>query len=153
MIAAVLQDWASRVLDQGRLGITVKDDWKLEAYEQYVARLRAPGYPCFFGQSAEARAEMLYTFVAQRGLDDMVTNMRKFVRLIAAAPHERSSLIAFFEPDRTMTDHMSFTARFWHVLAETPKTADKRMPSRAVHATLSQVFKDGRLGCCQKTFP
>jgi FPC/CPF motif-containing protein YcgG len=116
MIAATFQHWASRVLDQGRLGIPIKDSWKLEAYEQYLAKIRAPGYPCFFGQSGEGRGEMLYTFIAQGDLDDMVTNMRKFVSLISTAPHERSSLIAFFEPDRTMTDHRSFTVRFWQVL-------------------------------------
>jgi uncharacterized protein len=116
MIGAVLQDWANRVLDHGRLGVPIKDNWKLEAYQHYLAKVRAPGYPCFFGQSAEARGEMLYAFIAQGALDSMVTNMRKFVSLMGTAPHERSSLIAFFEPDRTMTDHRSFTARFWRVL-------------------------------------
>ena len=92
-----------RVLDRGRLGIPVEDGWKLEAYEQYKATLRAPEYPCFFGQSGEARGEMLYTFVAEGiaegGLDGFVTDMRQFVRLIETPPHERSSLVAFFEPD------------------------------------------------------
>jgi uncharacterized protein len=116
MTRAVLQNWASRVLDQGRLGVPVKDHWKLDAYEQYIAKLHAPEYPCFFGQGGEARGEMLYTFIAQNRLDEMVTNMRQFVRLIGTAPHVRSSLVAFFEPDRSIADHMSFTARFWHVL-------------------------------------
>ena len=57
MIAVTDQNWAARVLDQGKLGVAVKDKWKLDAYEQYQARLGAPGYPCFFGQSAEARGE------------------------------------------------------------------------------------------------
>ncbi len=116
MIPALSQDWMDRVLDRGRLGISIEDDWKLEAYEQYKARLRAPEYPCFFGQSGEARGEVLYTFVAEGGLDEFVTNMRQFVSLIEAPPHERSSLTAFFEPDPSMTDHRSFVARFWQVL-------------------------------------
>jgi hypothetical protein len=116
MIAVIPQNWTGRVLDQGRLGITVNDRWKLEAYEQYKARLRAPEYPCFFGQGGEARGEMLYTFVAKSGLNEFVTNMQQFVSLIGAPPHERSSLVAFFEPDPSITDHASFVARFWHVL-------------------------------------
>ena len=116
MIAAIPQNWTGRVLDQGRLGIPVNDRWKLESYEQYKARLRAPEYPCFFGQSGESRGEMLYTFIAQGGLDEFVTNMRQFVSLIAAPPHERSSLVAFCEPDPSITDHVSFVARFWQVL-------------------------------------
>ena len=116
MIAVIPQNWTGRVLDQGRLGITVNDRWKLEAYEQYKARLRAPEYPCFFGQGGEARGEMLYTFVAKSGLNEFVTNMQQFVSLIGAPPHERSSLVAFFEPDPSITDHGSFVARFWHVL-------------------------------------
>jgi FPC/CPF motif-containing protein YcgG len=116
MIAAVSQNWTGRVLDQGRLGIPVKESWKLEAYEQYKARLHAPEYPCFFGQTGEARGEMLYTFIAEGGLHELVKNMRHFVSLIAAPPHERSSLIAFFEPDPSITDHMSFVARFWQIL-------------------------------------
>ena len=95
---------------------TVNDRWKLEAYEQYKARLRAPEYPCFFGQGGEARGEMLYTFVAKSGLNEFVTNMQQFVSLIGAPPHERSSLVAFFEPDPSITDHASFVARFWQVL-------------------------------------
>ncbi len=116
MILTAPQDWTGRVLDQGRLGIPVEDSWKLEAFEQYRARLRAPEYPCFFGQGGEARGEMLYTFIAEGGLDEFVTNMRQFVRLIAAPPHERSSLVAFLEPDPSITDHASFIARFWQVL-------------------------------------
>jgi FPC/CPF motif-containing protein YcgG len=116
MIAVIPQNWTGRVLDQGRLGITVNDRWKLEAYEQYKARLRAPEYPCFFGQGGEARGEMLYTFVAKSGLNEFVTNMQQFVSLIGAPPHERSSLVAFFEPDPSITDHASFVARFWQVL-------------------------------------
>jgi uncharacterized protein len=116
MIAAITEHWTDRILNRGQLGIPVNDRWKLEAYEQYKTRLRAPEYPCFFGQSGEARGEMLYTFVAQGGLHEFVTNMRKFVSLIAAPPHERSSLVAFLEPDPSMTDHVSFVGRFWQVL-------------------------------------
>lgn len=116
MIASIPQHWTGRVLDQGTLGIPVNDRWKLEAYEQYRARLRAPDYPCFFGQSGEARGEMLYTFIAAGGLSEFVTNMRQFVSLIATPPYERCSLVAFFEPDPSLTDHVSFVARFWQVL-------------------------------------
>jgi uncharacterized protein len=116
MISADLQNWTSRVLDQGELGTTSKDSWKMAAYEQYKARLRAPDYPCFFGQSGETRGEMLYTFVAERRLDVLVTNMQQFVRLIGTPDYKRCSLIAFFEPDSSITDHTSFVARFWQVL-------------------------------------
>jgi FPC/CPF motif-containing protein YcgG len=116
MIAAVSESWTGRVLDQGRLGIPVKESWKLEAYEQYKAKLRASDYPCFFGQSGETRGETLYTFLAEGGMNELVTNMRKFVSLIGAPPHERSSLIAFFEPDPSIADHLFFVARFWQIL-------------------------------------
>jgi uncharacterized protein len=116
MIDGVAGDWTARVLHQGRLGLHVKDSWKLEAYERYRARLRAPDYPCFFGQSGEARGEMLYTFIAQGGFNEFVVNTRQFVSLIAAPPHERSSLVAFCEPDPSITDHVSFVARFWQIL-------------------------------------
>ena len=116
MIAAITQHWTGRVLDQGKLGLPVNERWKLDAYEQYKTRLRAPEYPCFFGQSGEARGEMLYTFVAQRGLNEFVTNMREFVSLLGAPPHERSSLVAFCEPDPSMADHVSFVTSFWGVL-------------------------------------
>jgi hypothetical protein len=116
MIATASQSWTGRVLDQGRLGIPVKESWKLDAYEQYKASLRAPEYPCFFGQSGEARGEMLYTFIAGGGLHELVNNMREFVSLTGAPPHERSSLVAFFEPDQSLSDHASFVARFWQIL-------------------------------------
>jgi FPC/CPF motif-containing protein YcgG len=116
MISADLQNWTSRVLDRGKLGTTPEDNWKVDAYEQYKATLRAPDYPCFFGQSAEARGEMLYTFIAECRLDDLVADMRQFVRLIGTPDYERCSLIAFFEPDPSIADHTSFVARFWQVL-------------------------------------
>jgi len=116
MIAVGSQHWTGRVLAQGRLGVPVKEGWKLEAYEQYRARLNAPEYPCFFGQSGEARGEMLYSFIAEGGLNELVDNMRQFVSLIGAPPHERSSLIAFFEPDASIANHISFVARFWQIL-------------------------------------
>jgi uncharacterized protein len=110
------QHWTDRILEQGKLGIPVNDGWKLAAYEQYKTRLRAPDYPCFFGQTGEARGEMLYTFVAQGGLNEFVIDMRAFVSLIGGPAHERSSMVAFFEPDPSITDHPSFIARFWQVL-------------------------------------
>ena len=59
---------------------------------------------------------MLYTFVARNGLDELATNMRQFVNLIGTSPYERASLISFFEPDPSITDHISFVARFWQIL-------------------------------------
>src|ERR1700761_5478534 len=112
MSVAILQDWMGRVLEQGRLGAHINHHWKLEAYEQYHSRLRAPEYPCFFGQSGEVRGEMLYTFIAAHKLHELVTGMRQFVRLTGRPPHERSSLVAFFEPDPSVADHFSFVARF-----------------------------------------
>ena len=116
MIDTVSQSWTGRVLDQGRLGIPVKESWKLEAYEQYKTRLRAPDYPCFFGQSGEARGEMLYTFIAEGDLNELPNNMRQFVSLIGAPPHERSSMVTFFAPDPSIADHNSFVGRFWQIL-------------------------------------
>jgi uncharacterized protein len=116
MIAVTPQSWTGRVLHQGRLGAVVEDKWKLDAYEQYIAKLRAPQYPCFFGQTAEAHGEMLYTFVAQSNLHEIVIGVRQFVSLIGAPPYERASLAAFFEPDPAMADHISFVERFWQAL-------------------------------------
>jgi hypothetical protein len=112
-------DWTSRILAQGLLGATPsdpKDRWQLEAYQQYKAKLGSPDYPCFFGQSGEAHGEMLYTFVAQRSLDDLLANMQQFIRLIGTQQYKRSSLIAFFEPDSSIANHASFVARFWQIL-------------------------------------
>lgn len=108
--------WTTRVLRQGTLGEGPKEQWRLDAYERYRAKLRASEYPCFFGQGGEARGEMIYTFVARNELEELVTNMQQFVRLIAGPPYERCSLVAFFEPDPSITNHTEFIARFWHVL-------------------------------------
>ena len=116
MIIAGRQNWTSRVLDRGRLGIAPEESWKLEAYEQYRAKLRRPDYPCFFGQAGEERGEMLYTFTAGGRLEELVTNMQQFVSLTGTPGYERSSLVAFLEPDCSITDHASFVARFWHAL-------------------------------------
>jgi uncharacterized protein len=115
-MSTVLADWTSRVLDRGELGVAPGESWKIDAYEQYKARLRAPDYPCFFGQSGEARGEMMYTFIARSGLDELVTNMRRFVGLIRMPDYERCSLVAFFEPDPAIADHAAFVARFWQAL-------------------------------------
>jgi FPC/CPF motif-containing protein YcgG len=116
MIAATSQGWMDRVLDHGGLGLRVEAGWRLVAYEQYRAKLRAPEYPCFFGQGGEARGEMLYTFVPEDGLEQFVLNVRQFIGLIENPPHRRSSLVAFFEPDPSMLDHPSFVTRFWQIL-------------------------------------
>ncbi len=116
MIGVEIREWISRVLDHGRLGITPEDSWKLEAYEEYRSKLRAPDFPCFFGQAGEARGEMLYTFVAAGCLDELVRNMQQFVRLIHTSPYQRASLISFFEPDSRITDHAVFVSRFWEIL-------------------------------------
>jgi uncharacterized protein len=116
MIMATLQSWTNRVLASGRIGMAPNDDWAVSAYEHYRDKLRAPDYPCFFGQGGEARGEMLYTFVTWGKAEELTKNMSQFVGLIATPEYERSSLVAFFEPDRTMVDHSSFLKRFWGIL-------------------------------------
>ena len=120
-MTATQQSWMGRVLDHGRLGTredswSAEGKWKVAAYEQYRAKLRDAQYPCFFGQTAESRGEMLYSFIEWCHLGEVVTGMRQFVSLLATHPHERSSLVAFFEPDRAIADHLSFVSRFWQVL-------------------------------------
>ena len=116
MTAAIIADWTTRVLQHGELGASQLDGWEIEAYEQYSAKVRTPDYPCFFGQGAEARGEMLYCFSNKDNNDDLTVNLTTFVNLIAVAPYERSSLAAFFEPDPTISNHESFVTRFWEVL-------------------------------------
>jgi FPC/CPF motif-containing protein YcgG len=116
MIVASRQNWTSRVLKRGRLGIAPDEKWKLVAYEQYKSKLRALDYPCFFGQAGEERGEMLYTFIADGRLEELVTNMQQFVSLTGTPGYERSSLVAFFEPDAGIANHASFVARFWQIL-------------------------------------
>jgi uncharacterized protein len=116
MISTNLASWTSRVLNQGTLGLSSKEDWKLEAYERYKAKLSAADYPCFFGQSGEARGEMLYTFIAQNGLNELLTNMEQFVGLINTPDYKRCSLVAFFQPAPAIANHTSFVARFWQTL-------------------------------------
>jgi FPC/CPF motif-containing protein YcgG len=116
MISQQYAAWTNRVLAQGEVGIDPQESWKIEAYEQYKMRLRTADYPCFFGQTAEARGEMLYTFIEAAQLDEIVGNTRRFVHLLDTPEFERASLTAFFKPDPTLQDHSSFVARFWQVL-------------------------------------
>jgi FPC/CPF motif-containing protein YcgG len=116
MTPTATSDWTARVLDHGKLGTSLIDGWKVEAFEQYRAKVRTPEYPCFFGQGAEARGEMLYCFSVKGSHDDLVANLGEFVALIADVRYERSSLVAFFEPDRLIADHACFVAQFWGVL-------------------------------------
>jgi FPC/CPF motif-containing protein YcgG len=125
--------WTSRVLSQGMLGISSKEGWKLQAYEQYRAKVSAPDYPCFFGQSGEARGEMLYTFIPQNSLSEMLTGMQQFTSLINSPEYMRCSLVAFFQPDPSIITHASFVNRFWQVLQylhdHDPNPAAERTPA------------------------
>lgn len=116
MTTAIIADWTTRVLQHGALGASGLDGWKIEAYEQYKAKVRTPEYPCFFGQGAEIRGEMLYCFSSKAGHNDLVVNLTSFVNLLATSAYERSSLAAFFEPDPAISDHASFVTQFWKVL-------------------------------------
>lgn len=116
MTTAIIADWTTRVIQHGELGASQLDSWKIEAYKQYRAKVRSSDYPCFFGQGAEVRGEMLYCFSNKDNCDDFAMNLTKFVNLIAVAPYERSSFVAFFEPDPEISNHESFVTRFWKVL-------------------------------------
>jgi uncharacterized protein len=108
--------WTSRILDQGRLGVSELEGWKLIAYEQYRRRLLASNYPCFFGQTAELRGEMIYTFGAINSPEQFVASMRQFVNLFGSIKYGRCSLVAFFKPDHSVIDHPAFIDRFWRIL-------------------------------------
>ncbi len=117
MIGVEIREWISRVLDHGRLGITLRIAGSSKPTRSTEANFAPPpDFPCFFGQAGEARGEMLYTFVAAGCLDELVRNMQQFVRLIHTSPYQRASLISFFEPDSRITDHAVFVSRFWEIL-------------------------------------
>jgi uncharacterized protein len=116
MISTEASEWTSRALDRGVLGAQPREDWKLKAYGQYRAKLCAADYPCFFGQRGELRGEMMYVFVAKDGLQEMAASMRRFVTLLATPEYARCSLVAFFEPDFSLTEHSTFVDRFWQTL-------------------------------------
>jgi uncharacterized protein len=116
MINTDVSAWTSRVLDQGVLGIFPEQNWKIKAYEQYKAKLCASDYPCFFGQTGELRGEMMYTFATKDSLERLASSMQTFVSLIATPEYGRCSLIAFFEPDESLTGHSVFVDRFWRIL-------------------------------------
>ena len=116
MITAVHDTWKERVLVMGSLDFPSQEGWETEAYAQYCDKLSAPRYPCFFGQTAEARAEMLYTFVPRSTPGELLRNVATFVDLIGKPAHQRASLAAFFEPDPTLTSHAEFVRRFWTAL-------------------------------------
>lgn len=88
--------------------------------------------PCFFGQTGELRGEMIYTFVQHGALLEMAANMRQFVHLLATPDYARCSLVAFFEPDESLSDHSEFVERFWKVLQflheHDAKPATERLP-------------------------
>ena len=108
MISTEVSPWTSRVLENGTLGITPKEDWKLRAYESYRTKLRAADFPCFFGQTGEIRGEMIYTFVSQRSPLQFVRDMHEFVTLLGTAECGRCGLVAFFKPDPRITTHIAF---------------------------------------------
>lgn len=113
---ALACDWQSRVLEAGSTGLIVEEQWKMDAYLSYREKLRAADYPCFFGQTAEARGEMLYTFVPGDDLEELLQNMKSFVSLLQTPGHRRSSLVAFFQPDSLLVTHAQFVGRFWTAL-------------------------------------
>lgn len=116
MTSPDLNGWTSRVIDPGVVGAEPEEAWKLDAYAQYRIKLASPGYPCFFGQGAEARGEMMYAFVRVANLSDLELSLRRFVCLLAEPEYGRASLAAFFEPDALLTSHTAFVDRFWRVL-------------------------------------
>jgi Uncharacterized conserved protein len=116
MIRTNVSPWTNRVLLDRSLGIVPKDDWKLRAYESYREKLRASEFPCFFGQSGEARGEMIYTFISRNRPQQFVAEMQEFVRLLNTGGFERCSLVAFFEPDPVIVTHADFVDRFWEAL-------------------------------------
>lgn len=116
MIRTEVSLWTSRVLDNGILGVAPEEDWKLRAYETYRTKLSAADFPCFFGQTGEIRGEMLYTFIPQRTPDLFAREMHEFVTLLGTAGYDRSSLVAFCEPDPAITTHDAFVNRFWKLL-------------------------------------
>lgn len=116
MITIRQDTWKERVLRDGSLNSEPQETWEIEAYVQYIEKLSEPQYPCFFGQTAEARGEMLYTFLPQNSLGKLPLNMATFVDLLDKSPYERASLAVFFEPDPDLASHAEFVKRFWATL-------------------------------------
>lgn len=90
--------------------------WMVEEHSRFAERLLAPGYPCYFGASAENRGELRYGYIEGEDLSDVPPLLREFLELSRANPKIRHALALFFSPELDKRPLSYYEHQFWETL-------------------------------------
>jgi len=94
--------------------------WFAGSHAAFIERLEAEGYPCVFGQQAERRGELYYTFVETTDegpdLTYLPSTLGTFLDLAEQRPGTRHNLAAIFAPHDPPASHEAYETCFWRTL-------------------------------------
>ncbi|WP_416150406.1 YqcI/YcgG family protein [Salipaludibacillus sp. HK11] len=91
-------------------------DWFNREYETFKNIVTRKDFPCYFGQKAENRGELRYSYISHKDWSTLPGTLSSFLSLFNAPKLTRHGLFVFVEPEKEEKSIDYYRDYFWDIL-------------------------------------
>lgn len=91
-------------------------DWFHNEYSTFRQIVTKKDFPCYFGQSAEKKGELRYSYISHKDWSSLPDTLSAFLGLFDEPKLTRHGLFVFVEPEKEEKSIDYYRAYFWEVL-------------------------------------
>lgn len=91
-------------------------DWFHNEYETFRQIVTRKDFPCYFGQKAENKGELRYSYISQQDWSTLPDTLGDFLTLFDAPKLTRHGLFVFVEPEKEAKSITYYRDYFWDIL-------------------------------------
>jgi len=107
----------SRLLTQKDINHTeLHPDWFNKEYATFQEIVTRKDFPCYFGQKAENKGELRYSYISQQDWSTLPGTLSDFLDLFDAPKLTRHGLFVFIEPEKEAKSIEYYRDYFWDIL-------------------------------------
>nr|WP_246593708.1 YqcI/YcgG family protein [Evansella tamaricis] len=90
--------------------------WFYSEYDNFREVVTKKDFPCYFGQSAERKGELRYSYITKDDWSTLPDTLGEFLRLFDGTHKTRHGLFVFVEPEKHARSIEYYREYFWEIL-------------------------------------
>ena len=112
-------------------------DWFHKEYATFRQIVTKKDFPCYFGQKAENKAELRYSYITHQDWSTLPDTLSDFLSLFDGTHETRHGLFVFIEPEKEEKSLEYYRDYFWDILqylhSQDPSSWPKEQPTDPEH--------------------
>ncbi|MCE7790947.1 YqcI/YcgG family protein [Salipaludibacillus sp. CUR1] len=94
----------------------IHPDWFKKEYSTFSQIVTKKDFPCYFGQKAENKGELRYSYISHNDWSTLPDTLSDFLTLFNKPKLTRHGLFVFVEPEKEEKSIEYYRAYFWEIL-------------------------------------